>query len=137
MKKNEDERKKIQKYVIKLFTDGFISGILRETEYAVTNPAQYARPSLSVLQAGFRGILHRRKSFGGQAATTNRPARRSPKGEVGDDKEKFFIFNLSLLILKRSLQITTAIPYMTGHVHIGNTMDHILADILVRYQRMR
>ena len=93
-------------------------------------------PPRRIRPAG-RGILHLRKSFGGQAATTNRPARRSPKGEVGDDKEKFFIFNLSLLILKRSLQITTAIPYMTGHVHIGNTMDHILADILVRYHRMR
>lgn len=33
-------------------------------------------------------------------------------------------------------QITTAIPYMTGSVHIGNTMDHILADILTRYHRL-
>lgn len=35
----------------------------------------------------------------------------------------------------KNLYITTAIPYVNGAPHIGNTLDHLLADIWTRYQR--
>ena len=33
--------------------------------------------------------------------------------------------------------ITTAIPYVNGNPHIGHAMDYCLADVAVRYYRMR
>lgn len=36
---------------------------------------------------------------------------------------------------QKKLYITTAIPYVNGHPHIGNALDYLLADIWTRYQR--
>jgi methionyl-tRNA synthetase len=32
-------------------------------------------------------------------------------------------------------QITTAIPYMNGNIHIGMAMELIMSDIIARYNR--
>ena len=39
--------------------------------------------------------------------------------------------------MKRTLFVTTALPYANGHFHIGHIMEYIQADIWVRFQRMR
>ncbi len=36
---------------------------------------------------------------------------------------------------QKKLYITTAIPYVNGHPHIGNALDYLLADIWTRYQK--
>ncbi|HET8690431.1 MAG TPA: methionine--tRNA ligase, partial [Candidatus Saccharimonadales bacterium] len=38
---------------------------------------------------------------------------------------------------KKSLYITTAIPYANAKPHIGNALDYLLADIWARYQRQQ
>jgi len=38
---------------------------------------------------------------------------------------------------RRTLFVTTALPYANGPFHIGHIMEYIQADIWVRYQRMR
>src|SRR5271166_745130 len=38
---------------------------------------------------------------------------------------------------RRSLFVTTALPYANGPFHIGHIMEYIQADIWVRFQRMR
>ncbi len=38
---------------------------------------------------------------------------------------------------KRSLFVTTALPYANGKFHIGHIMEYIQADIWVRFQRMQ
>ncbi|HYM47061.1 MAG TPA: methionine--tRNA ligase, partial [Burkholderiaceae bacterium] len=39
--------------------------------------------------------------------------------------------------MKRSLFVTTALPYANGRPHIGHIMEYIQADIWVRFQKMR
>ncbi|MCA3219271.1 MAG: methionine--tRNA ligase [Burkholderiales bacterium] len=39
--------------------------------------------------------------------------------------------------MKRTLFVTTALPYANGPLHIGHVMEYIQADIWVRFQRMR
>ncbi|QTN27790.1 methionine--tRNA ligase [Rhodoferax sp. AJA081-3] len=39
--------------------------------------------------------------------------------------------------MPRQLFVTTALPYANGPFHIGHIMEHIQADIWVRYQRMQ
>jgi methionyl-tRNA synthetase len=39
--------------------------------------------------------------------------------------------------MKRTLFVTTALPYANGRFHIGHIMEYIQADIWVRFQRMR
>lgn len=36
---------------------------------------------------------------------------------------------------KKHAYVTTAIPYVNGHPHIGHTLDYLLADVWARYQR--
>jgi len=38
---------------------------------------------------------------------------------------------------RRSLFVTTALPYANGPLHVGHIMEYIQADIWVRFQRMR
>src|SRR6476619_5094666 len=38
---------------------------------------------------------------------------------------------------RRTLFVTTALPYANGPFHIGHIMEYIQADIWVRFQRMR
>src|SRR6187402_77231 len=38
---------------------------------------------------------------------------------------------------RRTLFVTTALPYANGPFHIGHVMEYIQADIWVRFQRMR
>ena len=33
--------------------------------------------------------------------------------------------------------VTCALPYANGSIHLGHILEHIQADIWVRYQRMR
>lgn len=35
------------------------------------------------------------------------------------------------------LLVTCALPYANGSIHLGHILEHIQADIWVRYQRMR
>ena len=37
----------------------------------------------------------------------------------------------------RKILVTCALPYANGPIHIGHMLEHIQADIWVRYQRMR
>ena len=39
--------------------------------------------------------------------------------------------------MKRSLFVTTALPYANGRPHIGHIMEYVQADIWVRFQKMR
>ncbi len=38
---------------------------------------------------------------------------------------------------KRKILVTTALPYANGHLHLGNMVENIQADIWVRFQRLR
>ncbi|QIQ22312.1 methionine--tRNA ligase [Zophobihabitans entericus] len=38
---------------------------------------------------------------------------------------------------KRQILVTCALPYANGSIHLGHMLEHIQADIWVRYQRMR
>ena len=38
---------------------------------------------------------------------------------------------------RRTLFVTTALPYANGPFHIGHIMEYIQADIWVRFQRMQ
>jgi methionyl-tRNA synthetase len=38
---------------------------------------------------------------------------------------------------RRSLFVTTALPYANGPLHVGHIMEYIQADIWVRFQKMR
>ncbi|MES2205026.1 MAG: methionine--tRNA ligase [Pseudomonadota bacterium] len=38
---------------------------------------------------------------------------------------------------KRSILVTCALPYANGHIHLGHLLEHIQADIWVRFQKMR
>lgn len=40
-------------------------------------------------------------------------------------------------ITSRKILVTCALPYANGPIHIGHMLEHIQADIWVRYQRMR
>lgn len=40
-----------------------------------------------------------------------------------------------MVVMRKNLYITTAIPYVNGTPHIGNALDYLLADIWARYQR--
>jgi methionyl-tRNA synthetase len=42
-----------------------------------------------------------------------------------------------MLMSKRRLFVTTALPYANGPFHIGHVMEYIQADIWVRFQRMQ
>ena len=37
----------------------------------------------------------------------------------------------------KKLLVTCALPYANGSIHLGHMLEHIQADIWVRYQRMR
>ncbi|WP_152608399.1 class I tRNA ligase family protein, partial [Aeromonas hydrophila] len=37
----------------------------------------------------------------------------------------------------RTMLVTCALPYANGSIHLGHMLEHIQADIWVRYQRMR
>lgn len=37
----------------------------------------------------------------------------------------------------KKLLVTCALPYANGSIHLGHMLEHIRADIWVRYQRMR
>lgn len=37
----------------------------------------------------------------------------------------------------RQLLVTCALPYANGSIHLGHMLEHIQADIWVRYQRLR
>ena len=39
--------------------------------------------------------------------------------------------------MPRKLFVTTALPYANGPLHIGHMMEHIQADIWVRFQRLQ
>src|SRR5438045_7906097 len=39
--------------------------------------------------------------------------------------------------MPRKLFVTTALPYANGPYHIGHIMEHIQADIWVRFQRLQ
>ncbi|MFO0205483.1 MAG: class I tRNA ligase family protein, partial [Betaproteobacteria bacterium] len=39
--------------------------------------------------------------------------------------------------MKRTLFVTTALPYANGPLHIGHVMEYIQADIWVRFQKLR
>ena len=38
---------------------------------------------------------------------------------------------------KRKMLVTCALPYANGAIHLGHMLEHIQADIWVRFQRMR
>jgi len=38
---------------------------------------------------------------------------------------------------KRRILVTCALPYANGSIHLGHMLEHIQADVWVRYQRMR
>lgn len=38
---------------------------------------------------------------------------------------------------KRKILVTCALPYANGHIHLGHLLEHIQADIWVRFQKMR
>ena len=38
---------------------------------------------------------------------------------------------------KRKILVTCALPYANGSIHLGHMLEHIQADVWVRYQRMR
>lgn len=37
----------------------------------------------------------------------------------------------------RKILVTCALPYANGSIHLGHMLEHIQADVWVRYQRMR
>ncbi|MCK8428022.1 class I tRNA ligase family protein, partial [Erwinia amylovora] len=37
----------------------------------------------------------------------------------------------------KKILVTCALPYAKGSIHLGHMLEHIQADIWVRYQRMR
>jgi methionyl-tRNA synthetase len=37
----------------------------------------------------------------------------------------------------RNILVTCALPYANGPVHLGHMLEHIQADIWVRFQRLR
>lgn len=39
--------------------------------------------------------------------------------------------------IKRQILVTCALPYANGAIHLGHMLEHIQADVWVRYQRMR
>ena len=45
--------------------------------------------------------------------------------------------NDSRLSTARKLLVTCALPYANGSIHLGHMLEHIQADIWVRYQRLR
>ncbi|VFP80188.1 Methionine--tRNA ligase [Candidatus Erwinia haradaeae] len=40
-------------------------------------------------------------------------------------------------IVKKKMLVTCALPYANGSIHLGHMLEHIQADIWVRYQKMR
>ncbi len=44
---------------------------------------------------------------------------------------------LSMVTDPRKLLVTCALPYANGSIHLGHMLEHIQADIWVRYQRLR
>ncbi|QJC37565.1 methionine--tRNA ligase [Enterobacteriaceae endosymbiont of Donacia bicoloricornis] len=40
------------------------------------------------------------------------------------------------MLLKKKILVTCAFPYSNGSIHLGHILEHIQADIWVRYQRM-
>ena len=38
---------------------------------------------------------------------------------------------------ERRILVTSALPYVNGHIHIGHLVEYIQTDIWVRFQRMR
>ena len=36
---------------------------------------------------------------------------------------------------KRSMLVTSALPYANGPIHLGHMLEHIQSDIFVRFQR--
>ena len=38
---------------------------------------------------------------------------------------------------RRQILVTCALPYANGPIHLGHMLEHIQADIWVRFQRMR
>lgn len=38
---------------------------------------------------------------------------------------------------QRKILVTCALPYSNGHIHLGHLLEHIQADIWVRFQKMR
>jgi methionyl-tRNA synthetase len=37
----------------------------------------------------------------------------------------------------KKILVTCALPYANGSIHLGHMLEHIQADVWVRYQRMR
>ncbi|CUX96017.1 Methionine--tRNA ligase [Candidatus Gullanella endobia] len=42
-----------------------------------------------------------------------------------------------MIQIKKKMLVTCALPYANGSIHLGHMLEHIQADIWVRYQRMR
>ncbi|ECG8590665.1 methionine--tRNA ligase [Salmonella enterica subsp. salamae] len=40
-------------------------------------------------------------------------------------------------VAKKKILVTCALPYANGSIHLGHMLEHIQADVWVRYQRMR
>lgn len=38
---------------------------------------------------------------------------------------------------REKILVTCALPYANGSIHLGHMLEHIQADVWVRYQRMR
>ncbi|WP_268890594.1 methionine--tRNA ligase [Erwinia amylovora] len=51
----------------------------------------------------------------------------------------FYRYELSLTMTQvaKKILVTCALPYANGSIHLGHMLEHIQADIWVRYQRMR
>ena len=39
--------------------------------------------------------------------------------------------------MARKIFVTCALPYANGSIHLGHMLEHIQADIWVRYQRLK
>ncbi|WP_072016804.1 methionine--tRNA ligase [Erwinia oleae] len=63
-----------------------------------------------------------------------------PDSTLGYHLDPFFNrYELSLTMTQvaKKILVTCALPYANGPIHLGHMLEHIQADIWVRYQRMR
>ncbi len=44
---------------------------------------------------------------------------------------------LTMTQVAKKILVTCALPYANGSIHLGHMLEHIQADVWVRYQRMR
>jgi methionyl-tRNA synthetase len=40
-------------------------------------------------------------------------------------------------MVRRQILVTSALPYVNGHIHIGHLVEYVQTDIWVRFQRLR